>query len=103
MLKYFRQHTNDASCSWHNTSPKTSILFNKNIEKLFGPPIKSVKMLEDFHKNIACSVQNQYEEALFHMLNYIYDKYKISNLTLSGGCAQNSLANGKIIKNTLVI
>jgi carbamoyltransferase len=99
-IKYFNHHKDEASYSWNNTSPKTSILFNKNIEKLFGPPIIGEKILEDFHKNIACSVQNQYEEALFHMLNYIYDKYKISNLTLSGGCAQNSLANGKIIKNT---
>lgn len=34
------------------------------------------------------------------MLNDIYKKYKIKNLDLSGGCAMNSVANGKIIKNT---
>ena len=33
-------------------------------------------------------------------MNYVYDKFKIDKLTLSGGCAQNSLANGKIINNT---
>jgi carbamoyltransferase len=45
-------------------------------------------------------VQSQYEEILFHILDHIYKKYEINQLTLSGGCAQNSLANGKILKNT---
>jgi len=33
-------------------------------------------------------------------LNFTHKKYKINNLTLSGGCAQNSLANGKILNHT---
>jgi carbamoyltransferase len=33
-------------------------------------------------------------------MRIFYKKYKIKSLTLSGGCAQNSLANGKIISNT---
>ena len=40
-----------------------------------------------------------YEEVFFEMLNNIYDEYKISNLSL-GGCAMNSVANGKIFRNT---
>lgn len=99
-IKFFSHQKNDPSYSWNNNCPNTNVLFNHNIEKLFGPPIVNQGTLEDFHKNLACSVQFKYEETLFHMLNYIYDKYKISNLTLSGGCAQNSLANGKITKNT---
>ena len=34
------------------------------------------------------------------MLNHLYKKTKNSNLVLSGGCALNCLANGKIAKNT---
>jgi len=41
-----------------------------------------------------------YEEAFFHLLNYVYDKTKISVLCLAGGCAMNSVANGKIFDKT---
>ena len=50
--------------------------------------------------DIAKSAQLVYENILFNLLNKLYDKYKIKNLTLSGGCAMNSVANGKILKNT---
>ena len=33
-------------------------------------------------------------------MNNIYNKYQNTNLCLSGGCALNSLANGKIKNNT---
>ena len=35
----------------------------------------------------------------FHILNF-YEKYKCNKLSLSGGCAMNSVANGKITTNT---
>ena len=49
---------------------------------------------------MANSVQVIYEEILFHLVNIVYEKYRVDNLTISGGCAMNSLANGKIIKNS---
>ena len=52
------------------------------------------------HIDIAKSAQTVYEKTFFNLLNYLYSKYKISNLTLSGGCAMNSVANGKILKKT---
>ena len=41
-----------------------------------------------------------FENVFFNLLNDLYDKYKIQNLNLSGGCAMNSVANGKITSNT---
>ena len=35
-----------------------------------------------------------------NLLNVLYNKYKIDNLTLAGGCAMNSVANGKISRRT---
>jgi len=49
---------------------------------------------------LAKSVQTVYEDIFFHLLNIIYKKYNVENLSISGGCAMNSVANGKIIKNT---
>ena len=50
--------------------------------------------------DLAKSAQTLYEDTFFNLLNMIYDKYKIKNLTLSGGCSLNSVANGKIKENT---
>ena len=55
--------------------------------------------IDQRHMDLAKSAQVIYE-TLFNLLNKLYEKYKIENLTLSGGCAMNSVANGKILKNT---
>jgi carbamoyltransferase len=99
-LSYFRHHKSNIAYKWNNATPTTGILFSEKINKLFGLPKKLEENVSDYHKNIAASVQNIYEKTLFHILNYVYEKYKIENLTISGGCAQNSLANGKILNNT---
>jgi len=99
-LSYFNHHKKNIIYSFDNVAPKIDNLFNNNFINLFGNPRKKDEDISGYHKDLAASVQKIYEEVLFHILNYTHDKYKIDNLTLSGGCAQNSLANGKIIKNT---
>ena len=42
---------------------------------------KKNEELTQFHKDIAHSVQVMYEEAFFHLLNKLYEKYKLDNLT----------------------
>ena len=41
-----------------------------------------------------------YEEAFFNLLKNLHNKYKLNNLAIAGGCAMNSVANGKVILNT---
>jgi len=41
-----------------------------------------------------------YEEAFFHLLNKLYEKYGLDAVSLAGGCAMNSVANGKVTRNT---
>ncbi len=41
-----------------------------------------------------------YEEAFFHILNHVYEQTGLPNLCLAGGCAMNSVANGKIFNQT---
>ncbi|MBR9706736.1 hypothetical protein GOV14_06895 [Candidatus Pacearchaeota archaeon] len=52
------------------------------------------------HKDIAAALQFVYEDILIKMLNHIYNETKSENLVLAGGCGLNSVANGKILKNT---
>jgi len=100
-LDYFNHHKNTNSYSWNGFSPKQETLFDlSKIKKLFGEPREKDSEITENYKNIAASVQACYENVFLGILNHVYDKFKIDKLTLSGGCAQNSLANGKIINNT---
>ena len=75
-------------------------LYSNELEKLLGNERKQNEEINQRHLDIANSVQVIYEKILFHLVNIVYEKYRVDNLTISGGCAMNSLANGKIIKNS---
>ena len=74
---------------------------SKKLCKLLdGPVRKPESELTQRHKDIAAALQMIYEEILFKILNHVYNGTKCKNLVLAGGCALNSVANGKILKNT---
>jgi len=52
------------------------------------------------HENIAASVQRVYEQSAFHVLRGAHARVPSDSLCLAGGCAMNSVANGKIRDNT---
>lgn len=52
------------------------------------------------HKDLAASVQFIYEMYFFRLLKELHKQTKCNNLVLSGGCAYNGTANGKISKKT---
>lgn len=99
-LDYFNHYKKKTTYSFNNTIPKIDKLYSNKFINLFEAPRNKNDKLTNDHMNLASSVQKVYEEVLFHILNNVYQKYKVENLTLSGGCAQNSLANGKILNNT---
>jgi carbamoyltransferase len=68
--------------------------------EIFGPSRNSKQPITPHHRNIAASLQAMYEEAFFSLLNYVYEQLKIPVLCLAGGCAMNSVANGKIFDRT---
>jgi carbamoyltransferase len=68
--------------------------------KLFGAPRQADEDVTQRHYDIAASVQKTFEETLFSLLRWLYDETKTRNLCMAGGCALNSLANGKITANT---
>jgi len=50
--------------------------------------------------DLALATQEVYEDIFLKILDDLYLKYNNKNLCFSGGCALNSKANGKILKNT---
>ncbi len=75
-------------------------LYSKKLIDLLGNERDSKEKITQRHFDLAKSIQDVYEDILFHLINIVYEKYKVENLTISGGCAMNSLANGKIASKT---
>ena len=77
---------------------------NKNFSDLFGLPVRDPNnnKIEQFHMDIASSIQAVTEEIVLRMVKALVKEYKIKNLCLAGGVALNCVVNGKILKNKLV-
>jgi carbamoyltransferase len=105
-LNYFVHHKQDIAQNWDGGIPQTKTLFSKKIFSIFKDYKEfqecdgHLNKVTEAHKNLASSIQSVYEDVFFNILNHLSNKYKNPNLTFSGGCAQNSLANGKILKNS---
>ena len=95
-LKYFRHHREAVPYSWDKGSPEVGTIFSPALEELLGPARKKDEPLEQRHKDFARSTQAMYEEAFFALLDSLHKTHGGENLTLSGGCAMNSVANGKV-------
>ena len=95
-LTYFRHHKEKIAYEWSGGSPSVGTMYSSALEELLGPARKPEEPLEQRHRDIARSVQAMYEEAFFHLLDKLYGRYGLDSLTLAGGCAMNSVANGKV-------
>ena len=99
-LRYFLHQVKGASMTCDAGEPQMGIVFSPEMERLLGPRRTPGEPITHRHEQIAASLQQRYEEAFFHLLNHVYEQVKIPNLCLAGGCAMNSLANGKIFDRT---
>ena len=85
---------------WEDGKPSLSQIFSSKIVDLLGSPRDPQEELNQNHNDIAFSIQAMYEKAYFNLLNSNNGNNGLANLSLAGGCIQNSLANGKIYENT---
>jgi carbamoyltransferase len=74
------------------TSPKFHALFG-------SPPRKPEEKLEQFHMDLAASVQAVTEEVVLRLTRAIRRETGIQNLCLAGGVALNCVANGKVLRD----
>jgi carbamoyltransferase len=100
-LACFRHHREKIDYEWAGGTPSVGSLFSGELAlRLRAPARRPDDPLEQRHKDIARSAQAMYEEALFHLLNALHAKHRLPHLALAGGCAMNSVANGKITRHT---
>jgi carbamoyltransferase len=99
-LKYFRHHRDDIAYEWPGGEPVCGPLFSQALVEEIGQPRHPDAPLEARHRNLAFATQAVYEDAFFHLLASLQNRYRLGAIALAGGCAYNSVANGKIRDRT---
>lgn len=79
---------------------KQPTMYSKKIIGLLGPPRSKEDKIKDRHKQIAAATQQMFEESVVRLLEDLYKKTRCKNLVLGGGCAMNSVFNGKVHRLT---
>src|ERR1035438_4872374 len=74
--------------------------FADKMEKLFGAPREPYAEITQRDMDLAYAMQHCFEEVFFHLANGLHQYVSEENLAMAGGCALNSVANGKIFSRT---
>ena len=100
-LDYFRHHSEGIEMTWDEGSPHMGLVFSPKLADLLGPARDPED--PDFYgkwADLAHSAQIVYEEIFFHVVRDLQARTGLTRLALAGGCALNSVANGKIYEQT---
>ena len=78
-----------APCAWQDISP---IVWNR----AFGKPREPHAEITQRDMDLSYAMQHRFEEVFFHLLSELYRRVPLTDLVMAGGCALNSVANGKL-------
>ena len=99
-LSFFKHWSSGDLMNFEDRVPQIGTVFTQKLDALLGPRRGSQDPLEPRHEAIAASLQVVFERAVFHILNRLHRLTASPSLCLAGGCAMNSVANGKVRYNT---
>ena len=99
-LDYFRNPKKGIISYGEDHIPVVETLFTDHFVSKLGPARQKGEELTQFHKDMAASVQRFTEELIFHILTHLHKRTGLDKVCIAGGVAQNSVANGKITRNT---
>ena len=74
--------------------------FSDRMEKLFGEPREPHNEIAQRDMDLAFALQHRFEEIFFHLLNQLHQQVPTDDLAMAGGCALNSVGNGKVFEQT---
>ncbi len=74
--------------------------FSSRMIEMFGPPRDANSEITQRDMDLAYGMQHCFEEVFFHLLQELYKRVPLENLAMAGGCALNSVANGKLFART---
>lgn len=99
-LRYFRHWREGVAMEWREGYPTLGPVYSTEMAHLIGPRRQGDEEVTTRHEDLAHSLQVVYEEAALHILTALYERTGLDRLCLAGGCAMNSVANGKIRSRT---
>ncbi len=99
-LAFFTHARAGANYQIRDGVPSGGRLYSPALIELLGPARRPDEPLDQRHRDIARSVQVAYEDAFFNLLEAAYKQSEAPSLALAGGCAYNSVANGKIYERS---
>ena len=99
-LSYFSHWNDGVQMNWEDGEPTLGPVYTSKLETLLGSARRPEETLQPKHEAIAASLQIAFERAVVHVLNHVHAVTGNPRLCLAGGCAMNSVANGKIRERT---
>jgi carbamoyltransferase len=99
-LSYFKHWSEGVSMTWDDGEPTIGTVFTPKLEALLGPARRPSDPLTARHEALAASLQTVFEDAAMKVLNHVQRSTGRTRLCYAGGCAMNSVANGKIRSRT---
>ncbi|MDT8453030.1 MAG: carbamoyltransferase C-terminal domain-containing protein [Gammaproteobacteria bacterium] len=74
--------------------------FSKKFIESFGQPRDKKSEFKDNHLNVAAAAQRVLEERILELSNVLYDKTGADYIVMAGGVALNSVANGRVVRES---
>ena len=74
--------------------------FSNRMVELFGAPREPYSEITQRDMDLAFAMQHCFEEVFFSLLNDLHQQVPTENIVMAGGCALNSVANGKLFDRT---
>jgi carbamoyltransferase len=74
--------------------------FSDRMVKTFGEPREPSTEITQREMDLANAMQQRFEEVFFHLLIQLHQRVPCEDLAMAGGCALNSVANGKLFART---
>jgi carbamoyltransferase len=99
-LDYFRHWSDGVEMEWDDGYPTLGRVYSDRLTHLLGPAREPSAPLTAREEDIAHSLQVVYEDCAMHVLNGLWEHTRQDAVCLAGGCAMNSVANGKVRQRT---
>ena len=74
--------------------------YSDHMKELFGEPRRKDQELSKRDMDLAFGVQRIFEKTYMHLLNILHGLVPSERVAMAGGCALNSVANGKMFHET---
>ena len=74
--------------------------FSDRMTELFGEPRVPHAEITQRDMDLSYAMQHRFEEVFFHLLKRLHERVPMPELAMAGGCALNSVANGKLFSET---